>query len=172
MGQKDKWFEDKDQAFEKLYKDVEKNNVKTYSIYDYQSKVSLSIHPESFLSKCSHVEVAVSGEAPTGNDWMVITPFRVDQDLGEKVYDLDPVLTCFDSNKGTVSESGVVAYHQKFQYRTTKIEDSEKGTMDETVGELRDKLIDNSVQLENGSVQTLNALSYMHDKYKDDFKKE
>jgi hypothetical protein len=169
MGAKDKWFEDKQHAFAKLYADVGQNNVKVYDIPDYTSKVQIPVHPKALLSKCTHVDVAISGDAATGEDWMIIAPYRVDEDSGQKVYDLDPILTVLDCDTGTASQSGVVAFHQDFTGRTSKIQGYERGTMDYTVSDLRQNLTTGQLPLESGSQPLLNGLAHMHNKYRDDF---
>lgn len=45
----------------------------------------------TLLNKCTHVEIAVSGDASNGRDWMLIVPYRVDATQGnKKCYDIDP----------------------------------------------------------------------------------
>lgn len=169
MSRKEQWFEDKKESFAKLYSDVGQNKVKVYDIHDYSSKSQIEVHPKSFLGKCTHVEIAVSGEVPSGRDWMLIVPYRVDGDSGKKVYDADPVLTVLDSDSGMPSSSGVVARHRNFPERTTELLGYEHGTIEDTVKDLRQKLTTGVEPLASGSQTLLNALSYMHNKYKDQF---
>ena len=169
MGTKNKWFEDKQGAFAQLHKDVGANNVKVYSVSDYASMPQLPVLPPALLDKCSHVEVAVSGEVPSGRDWMVIAPHRVDEDSGCKVHDVDPILAVLESDTGVPSPSGVVALHQGFPGRTTDIDGIDCGNLDQTVGELRRTLETGVAPLENGSQATLNALAHMYTKFNDQF---
>lgn len=166
MGATDKWFEDKQQAAAKLRADIGSNNVKVYDIVDYQRKVSIQVQPPALLEKCTHVEVVVSGDPPSGYDWMVIVPYRVDANkLNEKCFDVDPTLFVLDSDKGTQHPSGVAAYHQDFPYRTSPIAGFRYGTIPQTVQALREHITTGVQPLVSGSPQALNALSFMYNKY-------
>lgn len=170
MGAKERWFEDKQQAAAKLRADVGSNNVKVYDIQDYQQKVTTEIHPPTLLDKCTHVEVAVSGDASSGRDWMLIAPYRVDSNKkNEKCYDIDPTLFVLDTDTGVPHESGVAAYHQSFDYRTSPIQGFDQGTIPQTVQGLRQSLTTGVQPLESGSPQVLNALQFMYQKYGESF---
>ena len=166
MGIKEKWFDDKQQAAAKLWADVGSNNVKVYDIQDYEQKVSVEVEPSSLLANCSHVEVAVSGDDSTGKDWMLIAPYRVDKNKdNEKCYDIDPTLLVLDSDTGSPHVSGVAAYHQDFDHRTSPIEGMDQGTISQTVQTLRQSLQPSDQPLESGSPQVLSALQFMHEKF-------
>lgn len=168
MGKKEQWFEDSQQAFAKLYADVGSNNVKVYDVKDYSSRVQLSVQPKQLLEKCTQIEVAVSGEAPTGRDWMVIAPYRLDVNSGKKFYDVDPILTVLDADSGIPSTSGVVAFHQDFGGRTTEVDGHETDDFASTVSELRNELVTGIAPLESGSPTLLNGLAHMYKKFKDE----
>ncbi len=166
MGRKETWFEDKQQAAAKLWADVGCNNVKVYDIPDYQQKANIEVHPSSLLDKCTHVEVAVSGDAATGRDWMLVAPYRVDANkANQKCYDIDPTLLILDADTGTPHPSGVAAYHQNFADRTSPIAGFDQGTVPQTVQALRQTLTNGVRPLESGSPQVLNALQFMYQKY-------
>lgn len=170
MGAKERWFEDKQQAAAKLWADVGSNNVKVYDIHDYQQKASIEVHPSALLNKCTHVEVAVSGDCSTGRDWMLIAPYRVDADQhNQKCYDVDPTLLVLDTDTGSPHPSGVAAYHQDFSLRTSQIQGFDQGTIPQTVQSLRQTLTTGVQPLESGSPQALNALSFMYEKYGNEF---
>lgn len=166
MGEKVKWFDDKTQAAETLFADVGSNNVKVYDIQDYRQKVNIQVHPSPLLDKCSHVEIACSGDVASGRDWMLIAPYRVDEDGdNKKCYDIDPTLLVLDTDTGKPHASGVAAYHQDFAERTSPIQGFDEGTLSQTVQNLRSRLATGTKPVENGSPQTLNALSFMYEKY-------
>lgn len=170
MGSKEKWFEDKQQAAAKLFADVGSNNVKVYDVQDYQQKVNIQVHPTPLLDKCSHVEVACSGDPTSGRDWMLIAPYRVDAaNDNKKCYDVDPTLFVLDTDSGSPHPSGVAAYHQGFGDRTSAIDGYDTGSLPQTVQSLRSSLTTGVQPLESGSPPTLNALSFMYQKYKSDF---
>ncbi len=170
MGAKERWFEDKHDAASKLWADVGSNNVKVYDIPDYQQRASLEVHPSQFLDKCTHIEVAVSGDPSTRRDWMLIAPYRVDADKNnQKCYDVDPTLLVLDTDSGTLLTSGVAAYHQDFSLRTSQIQGFDQGTITQTVQSLRQTLITGAQPLESGSPQALNALGFMYEKYGKEF---
>jgi hypothetical protein len=170
MGAKERWFEDKHDAASKLWADVGSNNVRVYDIHDYQQRASLEVHPSTLLDKCTHIEVAVSGDDSTGRDWMLIAPYRVDADKSnQKCYDVDPTLLVLDTDSGTPHPSGVAAYHQDFFQRTSPIQGFDQGTVPQTVHALRQALTTGVQPLESGSPQALNALSFMYEKYGKDF---
>ena len=166
MGKKEKWFEDKHDAAVKFFADVGTNNVKVYDIRDYQLKANVEVHPTELLNRCTHVEVACSGDASSGHDWMLIAPYRVDVDKNnKKVYDVDPTLLVLDTDTGNPHPSGVAAYHQSFDERTSDIEGFDQGSSPQTVQSLRSSLTTDVQPLASGSEPTLNALSFMYQKY-------
>ena len=170
MSADERWFEDKQQAAAKLWADIGSNNVKVYDIQDYQQKATAEVHPSKLLNKCTHVEVACSGDVSAGRDWMLIAPYRVDTDKNnEKCYDIDPTLFVLDTDTGTPHKSGVAAYHQDFTYRTSAIQGFEQSTLPQTVQSLRESLTTGVHPLESGSPQVLNALQFMHQKYGESF---
>jgi hypothetical protein len=166
VSTKDKWFREKQQAASKLWADIGSNNVKVYDVQEYHQKASIEVHPPALLAKCTHVEVAVSGDASTGKDWMLIAPYRVDANKNnEKCYDIDPTLLVLDSDTGAAHESGVAAYHQDFAHRTSTIQGFEQGSISQTVQSLRRALTTAVQPLESGSPQVSNALRFMYEKY-------
>jgi hypothetical protein len=169
MGIKKKWFADKQAAFVKLREDVGQNNVRIYDVGEYAENYSLQVHPASILSKFSHMEVAISGDPSSGNDWMLIAGYRVGSDGKTKVYDVDPILTVLDSDSGTSHPSGVIAYHRNYSGRTTEIEGFDGYSDHDTVCALRKNLNVGVIPLASGSPTTLGALSYMHGLYMGDF---
>lgn len=171
MGTKIKWFEDKDKSASKLWADVGQNNVKTYDVDDYLNRFTLPVHTEGAAEKWTGITVAVSGEAVTGNDWLVAVPYRldeaVDQNSGtkKKVYDLDPTIMVLDTDTGTPHPSGAAAYHQKFTGRTTDVGELDNEPMDVAVSGLRDKLTTGVAPLESAPPEVLSALHFMHQKF-------
>lgn len=166
MGTTEKWFEDKSGAFNQLYQDVGNNNIKVYTVEDYKSKVSIPVHPPAVLDKFTHLEIATSGNVPSGPTWLSISSFRVDESSGKKVYDNDPILTIVDSNTGSSHASGVINFHQDFDERTSNITGYETFTIEQTVSDLRNDIVSHAIPLESGSPTTLNALSHMYQKHK------
>lgn len=169
MGIKKKWFADKQSAFAKLHEDVGQNNVRIFDVGECAQQYSIPVYSESILQKFSHIEVAISGDPPSGNDWMLIAGYRVDSDGTTKVYDVDPILTVLNSDSGTSHPSGVIAYHRSYSGRTTEIQGFDGYSDDDTVSALRKNLNTGVIPLASGSPTTLNALNYMHGLYMGDF---
>lgn len=172
-----KFFADHNSAAEKLYHDVGANNIKVYTVAEYERIAQILVHPNVYTEKWSQVSVAISGEAPTGHDcptrhdWMVVAPYRVDElkKTGEKCIDIDPVLFFFDSNTGSPHPSGVVAYHQNFSGRTTPYPGYETANLDAAVADLRMKITTELEPLESAPTEVLSALHHMVGKFRTDF---
>jgi hypothetical protein len=160
---KENVFADSRGAATKLFQDVGSNNVKVYDVLDYQGKVEIPVHQAALLSKWTHVSVAVSGDATTGKEWMVVAPYRVDssKQTNDKCYDIDPVLFVLDSDTGTSHASGVVAYHQEYPGRTTLVPGYEQVTVEHTVQFLRSKLITGMQPLDQAPPEVLESLQHM-----------
>jgi hypothetical protein len=170
MGKDQIWFEDKQQAANKLWVDVGSNNVRVYDIREYQQKVTVEVHTAKLLNKCTHFEVVCSGDISTGRDWILIAPYRVDaKKSNEKLYDIDPTLFVFDTDTGTPHKSGVAAYHQGFNCRTSQITGFKQYSLPQTVECLRQSLTTGLLPMESGSPQALNALQFMRQKYGESF---
>jgi hypothetical protein len=106
-----------------------------------------------------------------GKTWMVIAPYRLDESKAtrEKCYDIDPVLFVLDSSSLSQHPSGVVAYHQGYDGRTTPVSGYETYPMGKAVTDIRSKIILDQQPLPNAPPEVLNALQHMVRKFKSDF---
>jgi hypothetical protein len=168
---KEKFFADHRDAARKLFQDVGSNNVKVYDVSDYERLAQIPVHPQSVTQKFTHVTVAASGEAVTGRDWMIVAPYRLDESKStkEKCYDIDPVLFVLDSTDNTPHPSGVVAYHQDFDRRTTPAPGYGSYPMQDAVSEIRSKVVSGLQPLEQAEPEVLNSLQHMVRKFRSDF---
>lgn len=168
---KQKFFADYNAAAEKLYEDVGVNNVKVYEVAEYGRITNIPVHPAALTEKWSQVVVATSGDVQSGRDWIVVAPYRVDEskETKEKCIDIDPVLFVLDGNSQTFHCSGVIAYHQQFEGRTTSIPGYEQMKFDDAVAELREKVTTGSAPLDTAPPQVLMALEKMVGKFRTDF---
>ncbi len=166
-----KFFADHDCAAEKLYNDVGTNNVRIYTVEDYESITELSIHPPDLSEKWTAVFVASSGNPVDHRDWLVIAPYRVDTKKRSdgKCIDIDPVLLVLDSNTGAPHPSGVVAYHQNFSDRTKDVPGFEQLSTSETVHRLKTSIVSGRVPFEKAPAEVLSALHHMVDKFRSNF---
>ena len=108
--------------------------------------------------------MAVSGDAPNQRDWLVICPFRVDETAGAsgaKVYDIDPFVATLDADSGLPAATGIVAYHQKFEGRTSAVSGHDHLSKAATVIALRQQLVTGSSPLSSAPEPVLNALHHM-----------
>ena len=167
MGQKSKWFADKDGAASKMYEDVGANNFFTYDVPDYLDHFSLPVHTKQLAEKWAGVTVAASGDPVTGRDWLVVVPYRLDygKEAATKVHDLDPVVMVLDTNTGTPHPSGVVAYHQKFTGRTSLVDGLNSEPLDVAVQAVRQELFTGLAPLEAAPAEVVSALHHMHQKF-------
>ena len=170
MGKKEKWIENYGHAASRLLQDIGQDNVKSYSVTDFQQKVQLSCFPEKALAEVSQVDVVTSGN-PDGLQWIGIVLKRVDEKpkSTEKVLDRDSALFVLQSNSGDEHPSGVITYHQKHPERTTDLPGYEFDTIDQTVIDLRQTLTTGIVPLEQAPSDVRSALSHLHDKFGADF---
>jgi hypothetical protein len=114
---------DHEKAAQRFLSDLDGNGIITYNISDFAADIVPSVYPTSYLSKCTHATVALSGCAPDQHDYMVICPYRVDRDRGNQqmVYDIDPTIITLDSISLEPSPVAVIGYHQSFLNRTSPI---------------------------------------------------
>lgn len=126
-------------AAERFYCDVGSNAVRFYDIPGFTSDITPSVYPERYLEKCTRVVVAVSGSQLEGKEWMVICPYRVDQDKKNRamVFDIDPLIMTLDSDSFEPSPVAVIGYHQNFVGRTSRIDGCLYSDVQTTVPQLR-----------------------------------
>jgi hypothetical protein len=142
MGDYKKIYDHQESVLRFLY-DLKHDGVQCYDIDDFRSDVIPSVYPDSYLSKCTHATVALSGNAPSNQQYMVICPYRVDTDRknNQMVYDLDPTILVFDSKIQMPSPVAVVGYHQNFYGRTEPIKNFGFSDIATTVQELRKSVV-------------------------------
>lgn len=124
-------------AAEHLRVDAESGNLRIYDIPNFPS----GIIPRGYLDKCSSVVVAVTG---SGNlDYLVAMPIRPDrQKSGSmKDIDIDPVVFCFKRDDLEAFPTGVALRHQDFPQRTSPLSGYEAFSVEQTVTDLREKLV-------------------------------
>jgi hypothetical protein len=142
MGDKIKIITGYQQAVTNLVNDVERDNFTIMNVEDFESKYPLMNYPNNYLEKCSSVVVAVSGNNQTSQDWMLIMPKRVDHSgqAGAKVIDRDPTMIVLDRNTSVPEVSGIVAYHQDYETRTTPLCGYSEFSKEQTVQQLRETI--------------------------------
>lgn len=134
---------DHEDAALRFLSDLEGDGIITYDIADFSSGALPSVYPTSYLDKCSHATVALSGCAPEAQDYMVICPYRVDRDsdVEQMVYDIDPLILTLDANTADPYPVAIIGYHQKFPGRTTPIAGFSYTDIETTVVQLRKDIV-------------------------------
>lgn len=127
----------------RFLRDLESDGVLCYDIPSFNSDIIPSVYPASYLNKCSHVTVALSGCAPEARQYMVVCPHRVDHDRKSSgfVHDLDPLILTLDANTQEPSPVAVIGYHQSFPGRTSPIAGFTLSDHATTVSQLRSAII-------------------------------
>jgi hypothetical protein len=150
-------------ALEPLYREVGTNSFMFFQPDDNLFQSLSGFYPTSYLKKCTSIVVAVSGEANSSTDWLVVCPFRVDEDKddGRKSYDLDPFVITADRTVGELAPIGIVAYHQRFEGRTTPVDGFEEFTLCETVATLKQRLPSEPTDISQIPLPVRNALDHM-----------
>lgn len=149
------------QALTSLYADVGKGNCICYDIDTFPGSGLSGFYPPTYLSKCSSVSVAISGDA-NQRDWLAVVPFRVDAaKSGKKFYDQDPFIISFDADSGTPAETGIVAYHQDYSGRTTPISGYDHLSKPETIAALRLELTTGKYPVSEAAPEVITALQHM-----------
>lgn len=165
---KQKFFADHSSAGEKLFADVGANNIKVYSIPDYNRLAQVPVHSEKATAKYSQVTVITSGDAGAGINWMAVVGHRVDESPGgEKVQDIDPVLIALGPNGESAHVSGVVAYHQDFTDRTKPITGYNLHSVQATVTDLRNRLVVDEKPLAEALPEVSASLQHMVGKFRE-----
>jgi len=151
------------EAVTNLYTDIELNAVVCYDGPDFPASSLAAFYPPAYLAKCVTATVAVSGDATNQRDWMVLCPFRVDESgaPGAKVYDIDPFVVTLDADTGLPAPTGIVAYHQKFEGRTSAVTGHGEWSKAATVTALRQQLVTGVSPLPVAPAAVLNALQHM-----------
>jgi hypothetical protein len=162
-----KLITDHKDAVANLFADVGKNNVVCYDVEEFPASGFSSFYPKPYLDKCSCVTVATSGDAHN-HDWMVVLPFRIDESgrAGPKVYDIDPFVVTFDSDTGSPAATGIVAYHQSFESRTSPISGYDHLTKPQTVTALRQQLTTGYYPISDAVPPVAEALHHMADLFR------
>ncbi len=151
------------EAVTNLYTDVGMDAVVCYDIPHFPTGSLAGFYPAEYLAKCVSVIVAISGDAHNERDWLVICPYRVDQTGAQrdKVYDVDPFVVTLDSDTGLPAATGIVAYHAKFENRTSPVSGYQHLTKEGTVAALRQQVVTGSKPLAAAPASVLNALQHM-----------
>lgn len=127
-------------ALKNLYDDIGRSNYVCYDIPSLPASRLSEFFPRHYLDKCSSITIAISGGA-NNQDWLGMIPFRVDaQKNGAKVYDQDPFIISFDADNGKPAETGILAYHQNYDGRTSPISGYDTISKPETVAALRQQV--------------------------------
>lgn len=150
-------------ALQPLYREVGTNSFRFYQADDNLFQILSGFYPTSYRKKCTSIVVAVSGEANSSTDWLVVCPFRVDEDKndGRKSYDLDPFVITADRTVGELSHMGIVAYHQRFEGRTTPIDGFDGLTLCDTVATLKERLPPEPADISQVPLPVRSALDHM-----------
>ena len=152
-----------EEALTNLFENVQANSVVCYDVSNFPVSSLSAFYPPSYLAKCISVTVAVSGDNTNQRDWMVICPFRIDQTgrQRDKVYDIDPFVVTLDQNSGTPSLTGIVAYHQDFDQRTSPVSGFQHVSREATVAALRLQMVTGAAPIATAPAPVLNALQHM-----------
>lgn len=143
-------------AAEHLRVDAAHGNLLIYDIPNFPS----GIIPAGYLDKCSSVVVAVTG---SGNlDYLVAMPIRPDkQKSGSmKDIDIDPVVFCFKRDDLEAFPTGVALSHQNFPGRTSPLSGYNAFTVEQTVTDLRTKLVTGYQPISASPDYFTNAISH------------
>lgn len=162
-----KFITDHKDAVTNLFADVGKNSVLCYDLEKFPASGFATFYPKPYLDKCQSVTVATSGDAHN-RDWMVVLPFRVDDPgkAGQKAYDIDPFVITFDADTGVPAATGIVAYHQSFEGRTTPISGYDHLTKPQTVAVLRQHLNTGHYPISGAAPAVAGALHHMADLFR------
>lgn len=143
-------------AAEHLRVDAESGKLLIYDIPSFPT----GIIPAGYLDQCASVAVAVTCSA--NFDYLVAMPIRPDKQKSGSVkdIDIDPVIFCFKRDDLDCYPTGVALHHQNFPGRTTAIGGYEKFTVDQTVQDLRAKLITGYYPLSTSAEYYSSAISH------------
>ena len=158
-----KFVTDHQEAITNLYTDVGLDAVVCYDLPHFPTGSLAAFYPADYLAKCVSVTVAISGDAHNDRDWMVICPYRIDETGArhDKVYDLDPFVVTLDSDTGLPSATGIVAYHCKFDDRSSPVSGYQHLTKEGTVTALRQHVVTGAKPLTAVPAPVLRALQHM-----------
>ncbi len=162
MGKKRKLVPTYSTAFKQLADEVPNLQYQTYEVNSI---------PDDFPhrpsdSKVTHYAVAVSGEPTSNIQYMLVCPHRVDANTnsdGSKtlVYDIDPLIVILDSETKEFSPSGLVLFHQKFDGRTSQVDEAiEFEDYPQSVAKLKSQLVTGQVPLDNAPPEIQNAFNH------------
>jgi len=140
-----------------MARDVRAGQVRIYNIEEFPPSI---IHPE-VLEKSTKVVVACSASPSRGREWLLVIPYRLDEEAGDKVYDLDPFVTYLDTDSGTPAASGVFVYHGKFEGRNIEADFDRREDLTAAVTELREQVETGTYRLEDADQDVINAMDYM-----------
>jgi|GEM_PF-2185121 len=162
---------DHEKAALRFLNDLGNNGIITYNITDFAADIVPSVYPASYLSKCTHATVALSGCAPDQHDYMVICPYRVDRNRSEQtmVYDLDPTIITLDSISLEPSPVAVIGYHQNFLGRTSPISGFAYTDIYTTVGKLKDFILTTGQPLSSIPSPVERGLHHMADYFRQNY---
>jgi hypothetical protein len=143
-------------AAEHLRIDAESGNLLIYSIPSFPT----GIIPPGYLDKCSSVAVAVTGVGDL--DYIVAMPIRPDKQKSgsAKDIDIDPVVFCYKRDDLEVYPTGVALSHQNFPGRTSPLTGYEDFTLEETLEELREKIVTGYFPISSSADYYTNAISH------------
>jgi len=148
------------EAVKKLSKDIENLEFKTYRFDNFPEDLPM---PEGIVDKSYSFDVAISGSATDGRDYILISANRVDYKRGKGkripgqfVTDIHPFVAFIDTSNNELYPSGILWHHADFEDRTTEI----SGTLHVTgsklpVSQLRQNILSDA----SGSLQENEKIS-------------
>lgn len=159
---------DHEKAAQRFLSDLAGDGIITYNIADFSADVIPSVYPAGYLGKCSHATVALSGCAPEAQNYMVICPYRVDQDSknSQMVYDIDPLIITLDAETEEPSPIAVIGYHQNFRGRTSPIAGFAYSDIYTTVAQIQQTIITQGERLDAIPTPVEQGLHHMADYFR------
>ncbi|NIA29213.1 MAG: hypothetical protein GWP06_04770 [Actinobacteria bacterium] len=148
------------EAVKKLSHDIENIEFKTYRFDSLPKDLPI---PQAIVDKSYSFDVAISGSAIDGRDYILISANRVDykKDGGKRipgkfVTDIHPFIAFIDTANNEVYPSGILWHHADFENRTTEISGTLHVTGSELpVSQLRQRILSDA----SGSLQENEKIS-------------
>ena len=157
-----------DAAVDRFLKDVGEDSVKLYSIDEFQAGELPDVFPVARMEKCTHAVVALSACEPDQRDYMLMCPYRVDQaeDGSGMVWDIDPMVVAFDSDSMEPQPIAVLGDHQKFEGRTTDIDNIAFSEVSSTVQSLSADFVTTEIPMGEIPDEVASAMHHMAGYYR------